>query len=128
MAKSPIPQGAEYPHPQEAGSASPVKLPFEALTYNAALLAAVDRTIATDLAGARTGWTQTVHCRFLARLGRAFDWAQPKAAGIFAALVAEHGAGGNASQFRQWLEALAPKGPGRLDPAVKATALVADLE
>lgn len=125
MAKTPT-TGAESPSPSGAASPAVVKLPFGAATYSEAIQRAAEATISADLAGGRTGWSQLIHCRFLARLGRAFDWNQPKAAGVFAALLGECGAGGNASQFRQWLERPAPKGPALLDPQAKVETLVSD--
>lgn len=131
MAKKPEPNPAESGSPSGAESPSPAApvaptLPFGGATFDASLLGAVDVTIQTDLAGARSGWSQRIHARFLARLAKAFDWNQPKAAGLFAALIQSHGAGGNASQFRQWLESAAP-GPARLDAAQKVGADLADL-
>lgn len=114
--QKPEPQN-ETPAPQAEG----------ALTLKAAILVAVDATITKDLAGQRRGWSQKVHCRCIARAAIALGL-DPAKAKEFVALLGEFGLGGNASQFRQWLEKPTSKdGPGRLDPETKAAALIADL-
>lgn len=89
-------------------------------TINEIVLEAAKAAIAAN-AGKRE-WNQDRHVSFLVRL--AMGQGLPKAsAKVFAALLGHKGAGGNASQFRQWLEASGDKGPGLVDPAPKATRL-----
>jgi len=97
------------------------------LTLKEAILIAVDATITKDLAGARRGWSQKIHARCIARVAINLGLAPGKAK-EFVALLGEYGLGGNASQFRQWLEKPSDKdGPGRLDPETRAASLIADL-
>lgn len=126
--QGPAPQPAEQqPQPQQSTPPPAAPQAGEApLTLKAAILAAVDATIAKDLAGARRGWSQKIHCRCIARVAINLGL-DPTKAKEFVALLGEFGLGGNASQFRQWLEKPAAKdGPGRLDPESKVEALVAD--
>jgi len=96
-----------------------------ALTISAIQAEVARDTIAKDLAGKRQGWSQKVHCRCITRMAIRYGLPQAKAK-EFCALLIEKGLGGNASQFRQWLEKAAPDGPGLLDKAATAEALAAD--
>lgn len=98
----------------------------ETTTHSEAILSAVDATIAKTLKGRRHGWSQSVHNDFLTRLARSCGMPL-ESCRRFYDLLAWKGAGGNASQFRQWLEskptAKAPNAPNRLDEAPSIAAV-----
>lgn len=78
---------------------------------DAQILAHVDSLLASQKGGQK--WDQEVHCFAIAKVAKQCGTDYRK----LVLTLAQHGLGGNTSQFRQWLESPPPKGPARLKAA-----------
>lgn len=107
MATKPIAETGGTPATSAPAQAAP-------LTINAILSALASRVLTKRAEkGLPPAWAGQEHVEALRLL--AMDYGMPEARSKeFRAILAECGMGGNASQFRQWLERPAPKGPGLL--------------
>lgn len=89
-------------------------------TIDQILLAAVDAILQQQDGTKR--WGAREHASMVKRLALGMGMPAERASEFFSLLI-EHGAGSNASQFRQWLETpVDDKGPGRLQPGKKRLA------
>lgn len=86
------------------------------------ILEQVDRILAQQKAkGVSPRWTQAEHIALLANVVATMVEMTPEEKADLRATLASHGLGGNASQFRQWLEPSTKAGsPNRLPAGTKA--------
>lgn len=86
--------------PEQDSGAAPAAATETPITINAIQLEIVDSILSQQ--GEAKAWALREHLAFLRKLAVKYGMPEDKAK-LFKAVLAENGAGGNASQFRQWL-------------------------